>query len=367
MSDMHEVLSALPRDDWAAPRRLEGRFGDACDRLAFLLIRPDAVAQGTVTAVLDQAAAVGLRVVDAEVVRPHARQLEELYRYTQVRMMQAGNRPLWWYTPRYYELGPAVVVLLAAEDGLVAARELTAIKGPSNPALTKPGQIRYECGSQNMVMCVIHSSDSTSSMLREACLFFGEERVTRALEGSAEPGAPDAVDVPALLTRHGLPARPRHLPTFHQVLAAVQIAVMERPLVTGDPVLAPLAAPVTAVLRDLHGAELAGPEYAARTEALCSAWQTTGTALLDELAGREEDELVFLRWAALLRDTASAYADEVISRLRAANLDIGRWDEVVLETGWGFHDLIVEGVRPATDDAALAEADFGSARKDGGA
>lgn len=354
---MADLLHALPADDWAAPRRLARAYPDGCDRLAFLLIRPDAVVQGLVLPILERAARCGLRVADALVIRPHARQLEELYRYTQVQMMAAGSRPMWWYTPRYYQLAPAVVTLLeAGPGGPPAAEALAAVKGPSNPALTRPGQLRFDFGSQNMVMCLVHSSDSAESALREACLFFGELRVAGVLSRAGQ-GQP-APDVAALLAGHGLPARAAPRPTFHQAVARLQAAILEGPAVQGDPDLARPGRDMAAVLRQACQADLAHPRYQARTEALLSAWRAHGTGLLRLAAGRQDDELAFLTWSAALEDTICAYADGVLARLRERGHAIDPWTEILLETGWGFHDLIDQGAQPTAGDAALARADF---------
>jgi nucleoside diphosphate kinase len=349
---MRDVLTALPRDDWAAPRDLVKRYGAACDRLAFLLVRPDAVRQGLTSTVLNHTSAAGLRVADAEVVRPHPRLLEEIYRYTQVSLMGAGSRPMWWYLPRYYELGPAIVVLLMSDPGPQTASEiLTEIKGPSNPADTKPGQIRYDCGSQNMVMCVVHSSEDTNSALREASLFLGERRVARAIEGAGH--GPD-VEMAALLTEHRLPPVPRLLPTFHQALALLQLDVLQRPVVSGRAALRAPAEMVASALRARYAGSLADHDYFVRTEGLRSAWRDGGPGFLASLARPDDDELTFLHWSALLDDTISAYSDVALSRLRERGYTIDQWNATVLELGWGFHDLISERTRPADGDSVVA-------------
>ncbi|MFJ2766858.1 nucleoside-diphosphate kinase [Streptomyces sp. NPDC087300] len=371
-----DVLYALPDDDWAAPRALSQRYGDVRDRLAFLLVRPETVRQGLTPDVLRRTALAGFTPLDAAVVEPHPRLVEELYRLTQVRLADAGARPMWWYMPTYYRLGPAVVVLLTTEQREVTAAErLIAVKGPSNPALTRPGEIRHECGAQNMMMCAVHSSDDTGTMLREACLFFGAERVTAALErtraeddrchgaGTGEVRGADgprsglsAPDIEALLGGHGLPSRPCRLPNFHQALAALQRSVLESARVTADPELAPHAAALAARLRGRTADALAHPDYGTRTRALRAVWRDHGAELLGRVAGCPELEPAFLHWSAPLTGTGSAYADLVLTGLRERGHVVDQWAATVLETGWAFHDAIdaasdTEGHSGAEGDA----------------
>ncbi|MGW2226111.1 nucleoside-diphosphate kinase [Streptomyces formicae] len=352
------MLYALPADDWAAPRELMRRYAGVPDRLAFLLVRPETVRQGLTLDVLRRTARAGFTPLDAAVVEPHPRLVEELYRLTQVTLAEAGARPMWWYMPTYYRLGPAVVVLLtteqrearaAAHPDVTAAEHLIAVKGPSNPALTRPGEIRHECGAQNMMMCAVHSSDDTRTTLREACLFFGADRVTAALE---HPRALSAPDLEALLDGHGLPSAPCRLPNFHQTLATLQHSVLTAPCVTGDPGLAPHAAVVATQLRLRTADELTRPEYGARTRALRAVWRAHGGELLRRVAGRPELELAFLHWSAPLTGTRSAYADVVLGALRERGHVVDQWAATVLETGWAFHDAI-----DAQDPAASATAE----------
>nr|WP_272945119.1 hypothetical protein [Salinispora pacifica] len=43
--------------------------------------------------------------------------------------------------------------------------------------MSEPGLLRYEFGSQNMVMCVVHTSDLPETAVRESCLFLGSDAV----------------------------------------------------------------------------------------------------------------------------------------------------------------------------------------------
>jgi len=351
---MGQLLSALPEDDWAVPRMLLREHRGAADELAFMLIRPDAVVQGLSTAIVEWLGGHGFGLVDAAVIRPHARLLEELYRYTQVRLMDAGNRPMWWFTPRYYELDSAIAVLMRRPRTEPTASALLAeLKGPANPALTVPGQLRYEFRSQNMVMCVVHTSDATESTLREACLFLGERRVRSVLETASGV----AVEPHRVLPNNGRRLRPN----FHQAIAGLQRRILLRHHRSLDSAIA-----VADTLTESIGGTLEAPDYAARTEALLALWRNGHAAELAAALHRAPacelaDDLVFLRWSTALRATSSAFADGVLDRLRASGHEFDRYETILLETGLGFHDWIASRFRPATDDTALVRAEFESA------
>jgi hypothetical protein len=72
----------------------------------------------------------------------------------------------------------------------------------------------------------------------------------------------------------------------------------------------------------------------------------------------QSDEACLLHWTARLTNTSSAYADQVLNRLRRLGYEFDPWEEIVLETGFGFHDWISRGFRPATADAEIARKDL---------
>lgn len=357
---MHRLLHHLPPDDWEAPRQLERTFGPAADDVSFLLIRPEAVWQGFAHSIISRVAAHDLVVLDAQTVRPHPRLMEELYRYTQVRLMAAGNRPMWWYTPRYYDLGPALALIVGrtSDRGAAAGRpsaseRLAEIKGPSNPALGRPGQLRYDHRSQNMVMCVVHSSDASQTMLREACLFFGADRVARAIAGPRPARGRHVTAVP-----HGRSGTgPCPEPHFHQVLADLQRRIVvelgrHKVVGTGD------VEQVAAGLQGLVDGPMTDPRYDRRTAELLRLWdQPYARKLLAALSGSPRDDAAFLSWSARLTDTSTALVDRVLARLETQGYVLSPYERLLLETGLGFHPWIAAGFRPATDDVALVRAE----------
>jgi hypothetical protein len=61
--DIGQLVAAMP-DDSADARRLTARFGDAHERLGFLLIRPEAVLQGFAAGILGRRSEHRLAVAD---------------------------------------------------------------------------------------------------------------------------------------------------------------------------------------------------------------------------------------------------------------------------------------------------------------
>lgn len=337
---MAALLAALPMDDWAEPRRLLDAHPAAARRTAFMLVRPEAVRQGQVPKIVAWLGERGFGVTGLEVVRPHHRRLEELYRYTQVRLMDSGSRPLWWYMPRYYRLGPAVAVLLDRPGDVSAAERLSELKGPSNPGLSAPGLLRYEFGSQNMVMCVVHTSDQPETTAREACLFFGSDAVESALRGAEDDTRRDLTpaEVVERLALGGAPTRSARLPNFHQVLAGLQARIVRQSAV-------PASQQAAQSLEQLAAGALTNPDYGRRTAALHAWWDA-------------DDAEAFLAWSVPLQDTWAALTDRVVDRLRELGHDLDLWAEVSLETGLGFHDMVMTRLAPTTDDTAMSLADL---------
>lgn len=349
---MAALLAALPVDDWAEPRRLLDAYPAAARRTAFMLARPEAVRQGQVPDIVAWLGERGFGVTALEVVRPHHRRLEELYRYTQVRLMDSGSRPMWWYMPRYYRLGPAVALLLDCPGDDTAAGRLSELKGPSNPGLSEPGLLRYEFGSQNMVMCVVHTSDLPETAVREACLFFGSD-VTESVLRDADDGTRrdlEQAEVVERLVAGGAPARPVRLPNFHQVLAGLQARIVRQSA-------GPAGDQAARSLEQLAAGPLADPDYRRRTATLQAWWYTDGPDVLAVLDASNDAE-AFVAWSARLENTWAALTDRVIDRLRALGHDIDLWAEVSLETGLGFHDMVMTRLAPTTDDAAMSLADL---------
>lgn len=154
-------------------------------QISFVIIRPDALARGYERQLLEDFANNGLFVVGFKYVFVDERQMEELYRYTQHKMLENQMRPLWWMTREMYRTSPALLLLLAGpfpDEFADCSLFVESLKGPSNPTLTKPEHLRYRYRSMNVVLCTIHSSDDTEQSVRESRIFFSQREFMSALE-----------------------------------------------------------------------------------------------------------------------------------------------------------------------------------------
>ncbi|OAB44750.1 nucleoside-diphosphate kinase [Paenibacillus glacialis] len=153
--------------------------------VAFAIIRPDAIERGFEKDILDDLASSGLFVIGFKYQFVNERQMEEVYRYTQHRMLDNQMRPLWWMTREMYRISPALLLLLGGklpDEFEDLALYLESLKGSSNPAMTQPHHLRYKYQSMNVVLCTIHSSDDHLQSLRESRIFFKREELSQSLQ-----------------------------------------------------------------------------------------------------------------------------------------------------------------------------------------
>lgn len=177
----------------------------------------------------------------------------------------------------------------------------------------------------------------------------GREPALRGADGGTRRDLAPA-EVVDRLVAGGAPTRAVRLPNFHQVLAGLQARIVRRSAShTSDRAARSLERLAAGPLSDL--------DYGRRTAALHQWWSTEGHDVLAVLDPGDEAE-AFLAWSARLEDTSAALTDRVIDRLRELGHDIDLWAEVSLETGLGFHDMVMARLAPTTDDAVMSLADL---------
>ncbi|MDQ5821102.1 MAG: nucleoside-diphosphate kinase [Actinomycetota bacterium] len=298
--------------------------------------------RGSAPGLLDRLRTNGIYATHLKLLQPHPRLIEEMYRYTQTRLMEFGNRPMWWLTPRYYALCPAAFLLLIGE-GDSAGRDVTAslkaLKGPSNPALGEPGQLRYDFDAQNIVMCVVHTSESTVEVLREACLFFSQTELDEAIEAAIDLRRSGRVP-------NGIDERPLHTGTidvdvhnFFSLMCSIQRRLLGLIDASG-------AADAEDALEEAERAARRTDGYRQRAALTDDLWrQVAGVPeRANDAAG--EPALALLR---ALSNPASFFpilADELIRSLHQHSIELSPWDELLLETGLAFHQLQIAGFSP---------------------
>ncbi len=220
------AVGGAARGRWAEPRRLLGAHPAAARRTAFMLVRPEAVRQGQVPDIVAWLGERGFGVTALKVVRPHHCRLEELYRYTQVRLMDAGGRPLWWYMPRYYRFGPAVALLLDRPGDRVALRAQGAFQ--PGPVGARPAAVRIRLAEHGDVRRphVRPAGDGGAGVLPLSRQRRGGSVLRGADGGTRRDLAP--AEVVDRLVAGGGPTRAVRLPNFHQVLAGLQARIVRR-------------------------------------------------------------------------------------------------------------------------------------------
>jgi len=152
------------------------------ERTVFALIAPDALARHLGGTVLDRIEAVGYRPVAWQSIwhRPadldffHAQHIEHAWQTYLYRLVD-----------QLFAFGPTIALLVADERQAGAENSyhrLRKAKGASEPAEAGPGTIRGDLGSTNVMLALMHSSDTVADAQRESSVFFGPGGVTRGAD-----------------------------------------------------------------------------------------------------------------------------------------------------------------------------------------
>jgi nucleoside-diphosphate kinase len=129
----------------------------------YVMLKPDAVANGHIGEIVSRFERVGLRIERMELAQVSAEQAAANY-------AEHEGKPFYNGLIEYITSGPVVKMVLAGTDAVGIARKLM---GATNPREAAPGTIRGDFGLV-MDANVIHGSDSPESAEREIAIFFGE-------------------------------------------------------------------------------------------------------------------------------------------------------------------------------------------------
>ncbi|MEV4114742.1 nucleoside-diphosphate kinase [Nonomuraea sp. NPDC049695] len=142
----------------------------ACwDRHVFCLIGPDAVRRHLVGPILERFATAGLRPDGWRCLQLTSHQIDTMHELAMVRSSQAYR---FRCLDLLFALGPSILLRLAdvrPDLGDIYARA-TAAKGASDPKDAAPGTIRHDLRAINVVMSLLHTSDSPADAARESDL-----------------------------------------------------------------------------------------------------------------------------------------------------------------------------------------------------
>jgi len=127
----------------------------------YLMLKPDAVANGHIGEIIARFERVGLTIERLELTRVTAEQAAENYK-------EHEGKPFYEGLISYITSGSVVKMVISGSDAVAVARKLM---GATNPKEAAPGTIRGDFGLV-MDANVIHGSDSPESAEREIAIFF---------------------------------------------------------------------------------------------------------------------------------------------------------------------------------------------------
>jgi nucleoside-diphosphate kinase len=127
----------------------------------FGIIKPDAVANGHVGAILSMIKEAGFKVVGLKMRRLAQHEAEAFYSVHAARPFYAG-------LVTFMTEGPVVLLALEREDAIVKWRELM---GATNPANAAEGTIRKKF-AENIERNSVHGSDAPETAAQEIPFFF---------------------------------------------------------------------------------------------------------------------------------------------------------------------------------------------------
>lgn len=127
------------------------------------IIKPDAVADNKVGAILSRFEEAGLRVVAARMLHLDRRQAEGFYAVHR-------ERPFFADLVQFMTSGPVLVQVLEGENAIARNRE---VMGATDPKKADKGTIRADFAS-NIEENAVHGSDAPETAAQEIAYFFSE-------------------------------------------------------------------------------------------------------------------------------------------------------------------------------------------------
>lgn len=144
------------------------------ERTVFVLIAPDALRRRVGDTVLDRMEANGFRPIAWRALwhRP-----ADLDAFNERNITQVWHGYLYRLIDQLFALGPTVAVLVHDQtpvDGLSSHQRLRRLKGASEPAEAAADSIRGSLASINVMLALMHSSDSAADSRHESDVFTAE-------------------------------------------------------------------------------------------------------------------------------------------------------------------------------------------------
>ena len=130
------------------------------------IIKPDAVANNHIGAILDRFEKAGLKIVGAKMLHLTKQQAEKFYEVH-------SHRPFYQELVAFMTEGPVLVSCLEGDNAVLKNRE---IMGATDPKKADAGTIRAKHGD-SMGENAVHGSDSVASAERELAIFFDKHEL----------------------------------------------------------------------------------------------------------------------------------------------------------------------------------------------
>jgi len=132
----------------------------------FSIIKPDAVANNNIGAIVSRFEQFGLRVVASKMVQLSQADAAGFY-------AEHKDRPFFADLIKFMTSGPVIVQVLEGEDAVAKNRELM---GATNPKEAAAGTIRADF-AHSIDENAVHGSDSLASAAREISYFFATTEI----------------------------------------------------------------------------------------------------------------------------------------------------------------------------------------------
>lgn len=170
------ALYSLDPHFWEGWEDFVGAVGHGAAELArghsLVLVRPDAVASRKAHLVIDWLSGHGFRLVACVPLQIDRHQVRSLWHY----QWNVALRERRDACDALMGVCPSMLLVMADErpSALPATQRFSTLKGASDPALRRPGDLRAELGHKSRMLSLVHSPDEAADFVREIAIFLPE-------------------------------------------------------------------------------------------------------------------------------------------------------------------------------------------------
>ncbi len=134
--------------------------------ITFTMIKPCAVRNGHIGAILDNVSKAGFRIKAVKMLRMSKKEAEAFYAVHK-------ERPFYGELTEFMSSGPIVAAVLEKDNAVLAYRETI---GATNPANAAEGTVR-KLYAESIQANAVHGSDSDENAAIEAAFFFSQNEI----------------------------------------------------------------------------------------------------------------------------------------------------------------------------------------------